>query len=83
MKHVTPCYTFHYTHTIVISVRIMEEISSGWNFLVSPCEVTSIIGLSPAPDRYVEHIKQEKERKNGVTYYIHHTKQKYILVNNK
>jgi len=33
-----------------ILVRIIDEISSGWNFLNSPLYLTAIIGLSSGPD---------------------------------
>jgi len=33
-----------------ILVRTIDEISSGWNFLVSPLYLTTIRGLSSGPD---------------------------------
>jgi hypothetical protein len=35
--------------TSLIFVKTIAEISSGWNFLVSPLYYTTIIGLSLAP----------------------------------
>ena len=33
-----------------ILVKTIDEISSGWNFLVSPLNLTTIKGLSSGPD---------------------------------
>jgi hypothetical protein len=33
-----------------IFVKTIEEISSGWNFLVSPLNLTTMTGLSSGPD---------------------------------